>query len=155
MLENVKLREMGRVARASSTRAYAGHSSSYRHIFDIKNLNLTEYSRSFALYKTVSESIKSTDKKQRKETQAHKEAVMEKEEQTGAFTRRLQKSKIKELQQNMYGKKDDERQKAMDELERVSKAFYTPEARLEMRKAGFGRAALHANVKKDQLNEFM
>ena len=140
---------MGRVARASSTRAYAGHSSSYRHIFDIKNLNLTEYSRSFALYKTVSESIKSTDKKQRKETQAHKEAVMEKEEQTGAFTRRLQKSKIKELQQNMYGKKDDERQKAMDELERVSKAFYTPEARLEMRKAGFGRAALHANVKKD------
>lgn len=79
-MDNVKLREMGRVARASSTRAYAGHSASFRFIFDIKNLNLTEYSRSFALYKTVAEQIKTTDKKQRKETVAHKEAVIEKEE---------------------------------------------------------------------------
>jgi len=39
---------------------------------------------------------------------------MEKEEQTGAFTRRLQKSKIKELEQNMRGKRDEERQQAMD-----------------------------------------
>ena len=46
-------------------------------------------------------------------------------------------------------------QAVMDTIERVSKEFYTPEARLEMRKAGFGRAALHANIKKEQLNEFM
>jgi hypothetical protein len=48
-----------------------------------------------------------------------------------------------------------ERKKTLDKLDEVSKAFYTPEARLEMRKAGFGRATLHATIKKEQLNEFM
>ena len=47
------LKELGRDARASSTRAYSGHSAELRHIFDMKNLNLTEYARSFGLYKTV------------------------------------------------------------------------------------------------------
>lgn len=51
--ENTGLKDMGTVARSSSTRAYAGHSSEMRHIFEVKNLNLTEYARSFGLYKQV------------------------------------------------------------------------------------------------------
>jgi hypothetical protein len=49
--EGTGLKSMAQIARSSSTRAYAGHSSEMRHIFDFKNLNLTEYARSFGLYK--------------------------------------------------------------------------------------------------------
>lgn len=49
--ETTDLKSMGQVARSSSTRAYAGHSVEMRHIFDMKKLNLTEYARSFGLYK--------------------------------------------------------------------------------------------------------
>lgn len=51
MDEGTGLKSMAQIARSSSTRAYAGHSSEMRHIFDLKNLNLTEYARSFGLYK--------------------------------------------------------------------------------------------------------
>lgn len=34
--ETTTLKQMGQVARSSSTRAYAGHSTEMRHIFDIK-----------------------------------------------------------------------------------------------------------------------
>jgi hypothetical protein len=67
---------MGRVARSSSTRAYAGHSADFRHIFDIKNLNLTEFARSFGLYKVVHENmtkskwVDSRDKKRMAEREA-------------------------------------------------------------------------------------
>ena len=44
---------MAKVARSSSSRAYAGHSHEMRSIFDIKNLNLTEFARSFGLYKNI------------------------------------------------------------------------------------------------------
>jgi len=53
MEESNGLKELGRDARASSTRAYAGHSAELRHIFDLKQLNLTEYARSYGLYKLV------------------------------------------------------------------------------------------------------
>jgi hypothetical protein len=56
--ESTGLRSMGQIARSSSTRAYAGHSSEMRHIFDIKSLNLTEYARSFGLYKQLYMSAK-------------------------------------------------------------------------------------------------
>jgi len=49
--EETGLKTLGQTARASSTRAYAGHSAEMRHIFDTKALNLTEYARSFGLYK--------------------------------------------------------------------------------------------------------
>lgn len=49
--ETLGLRNLASTARSSSTRAYAGHAHEMRHIFDIKKLNLTEYARSFALYK--------------------------------------------------------------------------------------------------------
>lgn len=51
--ETAALRSMAQVARASSTRAYAGHVTEMRHIFDLKKLNLTEYARSFGLYKQL------------------------------------------------------------------------------------------------------
>ena len=51
--ETTGLKEAGQVARASSTRAYAGHAADMRHIFDMKKLNLTEYARSFGLYKQL------------------------------------------------------------------------------------------------------
>lgn len=58
MLDESKgLQEMARVARSSSTRAYAGHSADFRHIFEIKSLNLTEYARSFGIYKIVHENM--------------------------------------------------------------------------------------------------
>ena len=50
-------KELARVAKNSSTRAYAGHSQEMRHIFAVQNLNLTEYARSFGLYKTVHDSM--------------------------------------------------------------------------------------------------
>tara|TARA_B110000285_G_C14978649_1_gene540219 strand:- start:437 stop:754 length:318 start_codon:yes stop_codon:yes gene_type:complete len=51
--EKTCLKVMGQTARASSTRAYAGHSAEMRHIFDTKALNLTEFARSFGLYKQL------------------------------------------------------------------------------------------------------
>ena len=51
--EKTGLKTLGQTARASSTRAYAGHSAEMRHIFDTKALNLTEYARSFGLYKQL------------------------------------------------------------------------------------------------------
>lgn len=51
--ETLGFKELARVARSSSTRAYAGHSADFRHIFDIKRLNLTEYARSFGIYRVV------------------------------------------------------------------------------------------------------
>ena len=44
---------MAQVAKNSSTRAYAGHSHDMRSVFEINNLNLTEFARSFALYKNL------------------------------------------------------------------------------------------------------
>ena len=79
MLDESKgLQEMARVAKSSSTRAYSGHSAEFRHIFDIKNLNLTEYARSFGIYKVVHENMtksKWIDKRDHKrlEEQANKQ----------------------------------------------------------------------------------
>ena len=46
-----EMKVSAQIARSSSTRAYAGHSPDMRHIFDMKELNLTELARSFGLYK--------------------------------------------------------------------------------------------------------
>jgi hypothetical protein len=58
MLDDSKgLKEIAQVAKNSSVRAYAGHNYQFRHIFDVKSLNLTEFARSFGIYKSVHESI--------------------------------------------------------------------------------------------------
>ena len=51
------LKDKARIAKNSSTRAYAGHSVELKHIFNIQNLNLTEYARSFGIYKVVHQSM--------------------------------------------------------------------------------------------------
>lgn len=64
--ETTGLKAMGQVARSSSTRAYAGHQAEFRNIFDIRKLNLTEYARSFGLYKQLYHMMQA-DKKAEKE----------------------------------------------------------------------------------------
>ena len=97
---------MARVARNSSTRAYAGHSADFRHIFDIKNLNLTEYARSFGIYKIVHENmIKSKWIDKRDHKRIEEKANMQSDPNEGVaqelFTKRLQKSKLKELERDL------------------------------------------------------
>jgi Domain of unknown function (DUF4217) len=95
MLDEVKgLQEMARVARSSSTRAYAGHSADFRHIFDIKNLNLTEYARSFGIYKIVHENMtksKWIDKRDHKKMEERANQGIDANEgvATELFTKRL------------------------------------------------------------------
>lgn len=95
MLDEAKgLQEMARVARSSSTRAYAGHSAEFRHIFDIKNLNLTEYARSFGIYKIVHENMtksKWIDKRDHKkmEERANQPVDANEGQATELFTKRL------------------------------------------------------------------
>jgi hypothetical protein len=57
MDDSRSFKELARVAKNSSTRAYAGHASEMRHIFAVQNLNLTEYARSFGIYKQVHDSM--------------------------------------------------------------------------------------------------
>ena len=95
MLDETKgLQEMARVARSSSTRAYAGHSADFRHIFDIKNMNLTEYARSFGIYKIVHENMtksKWIDKRDHKkmEERANQGIDVNEGVATELFTKRL------------------------------------------------------------------
>ena len=47
------LKDLARVAKNSSTRAYAGHAAEFRSVLNKADLNLTEYARSFGIYKVV------------------------------------------------------------------------------------------------------
>ena len=58
MMDETKgLKDKARIAKNSSTRAYSGHSADLKHIFNVHNLNLTEYARSFGIYKVVHQSM--------------------------------------------------------------------------------------------------
>ena len=50
---SLNLINMAQISKNSSTRAYTGHSQEFRFIFDINNLNLTEFARAFGLYKDL------------------------------------------------------------------------------------------------------
>lgn len=160
MMDDSKdLKEMGRLARASSTRAYAGHSNELRHIFNIKNLNLTEFSRSFGLYKTVANSMPRIGKRERpdkhdKTGRAAKVAPATTEE-SEMFTRRLQKSKLKELGSKLRETIQDggDASRIKDEMDRTRKAVYTDEKRVDQRQKGFDLA--RKNIKREALSEFL
>jgi len=79
--ESTGLKQSGQTARSSSTRAYAGHSQEMRHIFDLKNLNLTEYARSFGLYKQLYFAIQ----KDKKEALINKKKGLVKEDATSNY----------------------------------------------------------------------
>ncbi len=54
MMSDTKgVKDLARVAKNSSTRAYAGHQVEFRSILNKQDLNLTEYARSFGIYKVV------------------------------------------------------------------------------------------------------
>ena len=54
MMADVKsIKDLARVAKNSSTRAYAGHTVEFRRVLNKAELNLTEYARSFGIYKVV------------------------------------------------------------------------------------------------------
>lgn len=58
MLKDAKgIKDLARVAKNSSTRAYAGHAAEFRHVMNKADLNLTEYARSFAIYKAVHDTM--------------------------------------------------------------------------------------------------
>ena len=64
MDETKGLKEISKIAKNSSIRAYAGHSAEFRHIFDVKQLNLTEYARSFGIFKVVYEAMQKRNRKE-------------------------------------------------------------------------------------------
>jgi len=189
--EKLGLRQLGTVARNSSTRAYAGHNHEMRHIFDIRKVNLTEFARAFGLYKQLylvgqrekkeEESIKkkgldfkkdfkedfkrhAKDKKEPQNVDVDEldqkfgeEVDLDKiiENNQKNFSRRLQKSKIKDLQSKLRqgsGPKE-EVNKIREELERAKKEVFTDERKIDQRKQGFTKA--RTNLKKTQLSEFL
>lgn len=101
--ESLNLVNMAQIAKNSSTRAYTGHSAEVRHIFDINNLNLTEFARSFGLYKNVAQQVTITSKRPDKaastkltKKRSHKEA--NKPEATGSAKQELIKAGVEENQ---------------------------------------------------------
>jgi len=170
MLKDAKgIKDRARVAKNSSARAYAGHASEFRHVLGMAELNLTEYARSFGIYKAVHETMsksnlpkkvsskKSVLGKREREKSEKAKSEDKRGEGTELFTRRLQKSKLKDLELKMratqYG--DKESYKIKDLMDKVKKAVFTDERKLEQRKAGFERAKNRLNIKKTVLSEFM
>ena len=108
MLDDSKgFKELAKVAKNSSIRAYAGHSAEFRQIFDVKSLNLTEYARSFGIYKIVHDSMDKTkswvDKRDVKKYEELKNKPVDVNEGQAMelFTKRLQKSKLKEMEKEL------------------------------------------------------
>lgn len=117
MMQDVKgIKDLARVAKNSSTRAYAGHIAEFRHILNKTDLNLTEYARSFGIYKVVHQTMSKSNLPPKESSQ--KKGMLGKRtredkdkgsdikaeaagEGSGLFTRRLQKSKLKELSLKM------------------------------------------------------
>lgn len=180
--EETGLKNMAQIARSSSTRAYAGHSSEMRHIFDLKQLNLTEFARSFGLYKQLYISAKREKEKQKESerqdlnkallkgraagkdpkpsvvnVESHEDDLDEavKKNQT-LYSRRLQKSKIKDLERDLRQLNRGDRigqNRIQEELKKAKQDVFTDERKIEQRKMGFKRAK--TDIKKTQLSEFM
>ena len=103
MMSDVKnLKDLARVAKNSSTRAYAGHIAEFKHVLNKGELNLTEFARSFGIYKVVHNTMtksnlpvkevkKMIGKRPNREEEEAKAAALPKEEVEGSklFTRRL------------------------------------------------------------------
>ena len=172
------LKEMARVAKNSSTRAYAGHCQEFRQALNFGDLNLTEYARSFGIYKVVFQSMPKNNqaaqqapevgkKRKRKDevstdplvaarqAEMEKKAALEAKESSELFTRRLQKSKLKDLEHKMRlaQQSGEDTFKIKREMDTVRKQVFTDERKLDQRKKGFERAKL--NVKATVLSEFM
>ena len=114
MLPSENLIHMAQIARSSSTRAYAGHSHDMRNIFEINNLNLTEFARSFALYKNLGpqamQNLKHVDlkdsakdkKRSFKDRQRNEGNEKAKNDEAKMFTKRLLKAQQKDIEKKIY-----------------------------------------------------
>jgi len=114
MMSDTKgIKDLARVAKNSSMRAYAGHIQLFKPVLNKMELNLTEYARSYGIYKVVHATMSKSNlprdidskkgattmgkRKREEEKTADAEAMVEDVEGSKLFTRRLQKSKLKEL----------------------------------------------------------
>ena len=135
---------------------------------------MTEYARSFGIYKTVHATMSKSNlpremkdskkgnttlgrRKREDEKTADAEAMTEDVEGSKLFTRRLQKSKLKELQTKMRNAETtgDDMNKIRTQMAYVKKEVFTDERKLSQRKAGFDRASNKLNIKATALSEFM
>ena len=73
------------------------------------------------------------------------------------FTKRLQKSQLKDLDKNLADaiRTGKDGAKIKVDIERVRKAVFTCEMKLSQRKQGFARAASKTNARATALSEFM
>jgi hypothetical protein len=71
--ESLNLINMAQISKNSSTRAYTGHAHEMRSIFDINSLNLTEFARSFGLYKNLAQMVTITTKNFEKASKKEKQ----------------------------------------------------------------------------------
>lgn len=146
-----------------------------RSIFDINNMNLTEFARSFGLYKNIAQMVtvstkhhqaakvkeskkrlfKDRDEKTTKNSKS--EVVAAGAEESKLYTMRLLKAKQKELEKKIFQNKDNmgmfERDKMEGELKRLKKEVYVNDWKVEQRKVNFEKAR-HSTGKK-VLSEFI
>lgn len=137
-----------------------------RHVFEINNLNLTEFARSFALYKNLMHkgiskyknehkndkkrlSSKRDDKKEGND--ANKTVNLEDQK---LFSKRLKKSQQKDLERKI-GRVENEREKEkyLGRLNEIKREVYTNEDKVALRKQNFEKAKY--SVGKKVLSEFM
>ena len=97
------------------------------------------------------------DKKDKKDKKENKEAEDKPpvDESQQLFTRRLQKSQLKDLEKELrtVSFAGGNTHSIKDQINRVKKAVFTDERRLDDRKKGFEKAKV--NVKRTALSEFM
>ncbi len=124
-----------------------------RSVFDIKRVNLTEFARSFALYRNMEPSEKKKRTYKERQEEEKKDAN---DENKQMFTKRLKMAKLKELDRRLWEANrlgGNERAKVQKELDYVKKEIYVNEFKMESRMKGFENA--RKNVKKQALSEFM
>lgn len=120
-----------------------------RSVFDIHNLNLTEFARSFGLYKELAgkvtiatkrhdPSIK--DSKKKKDHGKKREVVNAGTEEAKLYTKRLLKAKQKEIERKLYTNQSEEVPTTLEnpqkdrleyELKRVKREVYVNEWKVE------------------------
>ena len=162
MVSNANIVRKGDIAKKSSTRAYAGHSSQLRHIFDIHNLNLTQYARSFGLYYDVVTSdgrpknepkIDQKIRHEAKETAKKAGEKKVKNEIPGdeIFKKRLIKAQIKQLEKKVDPENVEMPQKVsqkyVERAARLKQEVFTNEWKVEQRKKNFAKAGFNVGKK--------
>ena len=153
-----------------------------RHIFDLKQMNLTEYARAFGLYKQLyfimQQDRKNAQTMQKRGMIKHDptsnfksivalnddlniDRQLEKavEANQNHFSRKLQKSKIKDLQKELTAQfrdreNADEKKisRMQEELQKAKKDVFTDERKIAQRKQGFLQAK--TNIRKAMSSEF-